>query len=158
MSDSPGFVPGITYLTGKYMMRKIRGDGNCFYRAFLFSYLEQLLRLHSTLPEVAEVERKRFETIVLNSKDELVSLGFSEIAIETFHDVSTDSLLVSTLTRMILQMFVELIAGIFPSDTDALVAMFQEDGQSDYYVWFMRLLTSGHTLPTFPSTKSQIFT
>lgn len=44
----PGFIPGIKYLAGKYAMRRVRGDGNCFYRAFLFSYLEQLLSWHSS--------------------------------------------------------------------------------------------------------------
>lgn len=32
-SDSPGFLPGLTFLDNKYArMRRVRGDGNCFYR------------------------------------------------------------------------------------------------------------------------------
>ena len=32
-SDSPGFLTGLTYLDSKYArIRRVRGDGNCFYR------------------------------------------------------------------------------------------------------------------------------
>ena len=32
-TDSPGFLPGLDYLNNKYTnMRRVRGDGNCFYR------------------------------------------------------------------------------------------------------------------------------
>jgi hypothetical protein len=41
-------------------------------------------------------------------------------------------------------MLVELLAGLFSHSADSLLALFQEDGQSDYYTWFMRLLTAGN--------------
>jgi hypothetical protein len=32
-ADSPGFLPGLNYLDAKYKrIRRVRGDGNCFYR------------------------------------------------------------------------------------------------------------------------------
>ena len=32
-TDSPGFLPGLAYLDKKYArIRRVRGDGNCFYR------------------------------------------------------------------------------------------------------------------------------
>ena len=32
-ADSPGFLPGLDYLNEKYSrIRRVRGDGNCFYR------------------------------------------------------------------------------------------------------------------------------
>ena len=32
-SDSVGFLPGLAYLDSKYArIRRVRGDGNCFYR------------------------------------------------------------------------------------------------------------------------------
>ena len=38
------FVTGIKYLNYKYrMLRRVRGDGNCFYRSCFFGYLEGLL-------------------------------------------------------------------------------------------------------------------
>jgi hypothetical protein len=32
-ADAPGFLSGVMFLNGKYScMRRVRGDGNCFYR------------------------------------------------------------------------------------------------------------------------------
>lgn len=45
-NNSGSFVQGINYLAARFsQMRKVRGDGNCFYRALLFSYVEALLGL-----------------------------------------------------------------------------------------------------------------
>jgi ubiquitin thioesterase protein OTUB1 len=70
-ADSPGFLPGIQYLSTKYQMRRVRGDGNCFYRAFLFAYLEQVLMWHlegdSTRKENARQEHGRIRSLIVNS-------------------------------------------------------------------------------------------
>lgn len=128
-SISPGFVPGIKYLASKYSIRKVRGDGNCFYRSFLFSYLEELLTLYNSnninLKSLAENERIRVEALIIKSKDELITMGYSEIAIECFHDV-----------------FLDLLVNLFSYDIVRLLSLFQENGQSDYFTWFMRLLTA----------------
>jgi ubiquitin thioesterase protein OTUB1 len=91
-ADSPGFIPGIDFLSAQYRhMRRIRGDGNCFYRAFIFSYLENLLNDYQCVGEkrVAAVEeKKRIIEIITNSKSELVEKhSYSEIAIESFQEV-----------------------------------------------------------------------
>jgi ubiquitin thioesterase protein OTUB1 len=131
-ASSPGFVPGIKYLSQKYsFMRRIRGDGNCFYRGFLFAYLEGLLKDHAKSEganpiEATEAERRRITDIVTRSKEVLVNIGYSEMAIESFHDA-----------------LVDLLENIFSYTSDSLLSLFQEDGQSDYYTWFMRLLTAG---------------
>jgi len=40
------FIEGGEYLSRKYSSwRRVRGDGNCYYRAFLYSLCEQLQRL-----------------------------------------------------------------------------------------------------------------
>jgi ubiquitin thioesterase protein OTUB1 len=76
----PGFIPGIRYLATKYpCMRRVKGDGNCFYRSFLFSYLEQLLRVHRGCGEdrgIAESERSRFRILITDSKELLVAIGY----------------------------------------------------------------------------------
>lgn len=129
-ADLPGFVPGITYLAGKYSMRRVRGDGNCFYRAFLFAYLEQLLTLHENSDaeqsSKAAAERERILSVLVESKIELIGLGYDEIGIECFHDA-----------------IVDLVENLFSKTRDVLLSEFQEDGPSDYYTWFMRLLTAG---------------
>ena len=50
---NPVFAKKIDSLSHSFSsMRRTRGDGNCFYRAFIFSYLEGLL-LNSQLLECA---------------------------------------------------------------------------------------------------------
>jgi len=127
-NELPGFIPGIQWLASKYScMRKIRGDGNCFYRAFLFGYLERLLLLHQTsgTAATAEEERVRFLGAITRSTQSLISLGYSEIAFESFYD-----------------MFIELLEGLFSMTVESLFESFQEGGNADYYTWFMRLLTA----------------
>jgi ubiquitin thioesterase protein OTUB1 len=69
-------------------MRRIRGDGNCFYRAFLFSYLEGLLNEYDIERPSALSERDRVLKIVTDSKEELINKhSYSAIAIEDFHEV-----------------------------------------------------------------------
>lgn len=55
-----------------------------------------------------------------------MQLGYEEMAIETFYDL-----------------LVELLQDLFSYSEESLLTLFQEDGQSDYYTWFMRLLTAG---------------
>jgi ubiquitin thioesterase protein OTUB1 len=91
-ADSPFFIPGIDYISKSYIhMRRVRGDGNCFYRAFIFSYLEGLLRDYNLDAEkkmFAEKERDRITKIIDDSKLELVTKhSYSEIAIESFQEV-----------------------------------------------------------------------
>lgn len=91
-ADSPGFIPGIEYLSVQYPhMRRVRGDGNCFYRAFIFSYLENLLNEYQCEGEkrsAALEEKSRISKVILNSKSELVEKhSYSEIAIESFQEV-----------------------------------------------------------------------
>ncbi len=38
----------------------------------------------------------------------------------------------------------ELVTDLFTYTCESLLTLFQEDGQSDYYTWFMRLLTAGN--------------
>ena len=122
----PGFIPGINHLTKKYSsMRRVRGDGNCFYRSFLFSYLENLFNQYQINPELATIELNRFQNIIENSSKQLIDKGYEEFTFEYFYD-----LLVSLLNEL------------FTLNSTTLLEKFQADGESDYYTWYMRLLTS----------------
>ena len=52
------------------------------------------------------------------------------------------------------QMFLELLTDLFAHTADSLLDQFQEDGSSDYYTWYIRLLTAGNT----PLPVSMIYT
>jgi len=100
-------------------IRKVRGDGNCFFRAFGFGYLEHLLS------HIEEFER--FLDIAQKSKDELVALGFPQFTLEDFHDT-----------------FMEIVRQAkSPGSVEKLVESFNDSGFSDYFVVYLRLMVSG---------------
>ncbi|KAL3874936.1 hypothetical protein ACJMK2_037888 [Sinanodonta woodiana] len=101
-------------------MRRTRGDGNCFYRAFGFACLEQFLTDSKTLPRFKEVAQK--------SRDELVSLGFPQFTIEDFHES-----FMAAIKQVEKQCSVTELSNIF-----------NDQGLSDYIVVYLRLLVSGY--------------
>lgn len=66
-------------LASKYKyIRRTRPDGNCFFRAFTYAYIERLLEKRETFDafyKLAEV-----------SKNSLVELGFPQFTVEDFYD------------------------------------------------------------------------
>ncbi|XP_028395919.1 ubiquitin thioesterase OTUB1-like [Dendronephthya gigantea] len=117
--DDTIFQNKIKHLSKKYShIRTTRADGNCFFRAFGFSYLEYLLG--------DRIEYDRFRNFAANSKDELVALGFPSFTVEDFHDT-----------------FMELVDRVGEKITvDELLTVFQDEGMSNYIVVYLRLLTS----------------
>jgi len=75
-------------LRSKYSKyRRTRGDGNCFFRAFAFAYMESVLKDKADLP--------RFRDAVVRIKDSLLALGYPSFTLEDFHDtVSISSFLI----------------------------------------------------------------
>jgi ubiquitin thioesterase protein OTUB1 len=66
-------------LISKYKyIRRTRGDGNCFYRAFGFGYLEENLRQSKELD--------RFRQLALDLKNQLVKLGYLDFTVEDVRD------------------------------------------------------------------------
>jgi ubiquitin thioesterase protein OTUB1 len=128
-ATSVGFVPAIHFLDQKYAgFRKVRRDGNCFYRAFLFSYLDKVL----SFLEKSETEAKgkeeldRFISVILTSKEVLIGLGFSEFTFECIFDE-----------------MVELLTRLPTMSRGDLFSAFQDGtGCPQEYTWYMRLLTS----------------
>lgn len=59
-------------------IRRTRPDGNCFFRAFSYAYLEKLIE--------NKEEYNKFRDLALKSKDSLVALGFPQFTVEDFHD------------------------------------------------------------------------
>lgn len=86
-----GFLDGITFLENNYKgIYLIRGDGNCFYRSFIFSYAESILQYFLSKDPVkvasAVKELNHFKLKLKYSYDFLLSKGHSEVIIELFYD------------------------------------------------------------------------
>ena len=69
-------------------VRRLRRDGNCFYRAFLFQLFEHFILSKET--EKGKAEYDKFLKILTDSKADLVTVGYDEIAIEDFYDTTLD--------------------------------------------------------------------
>lgn len=110
-------------LSKKYdSIRRTRPDGNCFFRAFGFAYLEYLLDKKDEYESFREVAEK--------SKDKLIALRFPKFTVEDFHDI-----------------FMEVVNTIGEGGDDRrseLYRMFNEQGYSDYFVVYLRLIASAH--------------
>lgn len=78
-NEDPVYLLKVKDLSAKYKnIRRTRPDGNCFFRAFSFAYLEQLL--------TDKAEYDKFYEIAKNSKEVLVALGFPQFTVEDFYE------------------------------------------------------------------------
>ncbi|XP_014673575.1 PREDICTED: ubiquitin thioesterase OTUB1-like [Priapulus caudatus] len=120
-TDDDVYQAKIQHLEKHYKcLRRTRGDGNCFFRAFGYYYMEQLLRKPDDL--------KKFKAMAAQSKSELVKLGFPEFTIDDFHST-------------FMEVLEKVESGIAVED---LLNVFNDQGFSDYIVVYLRLLTSGY--------------
>ncbi|XP_012288736.1 ubiquitin thioesterase otubain-like [Orussus abietinus] len=101
--------------------RRTRPDGNCFFRAFSYAYLERLID--------NKEEYEKFRELALKSKDNLVALGFPQFTVEDFHDTFME--------------VIDKVGGEPESSRLELHKLFNEQGYSDYVVVYLRLITSG---------------
>eukprot|EP00953_Heterococcus_sp_UTEX-ZZ885_P010935 6348-Heterococcus_DN1.PRE.1 len=125
----PGFVKGIIDLAQRYRaFRRVRGDGNCFYRSFLFALLEHLVATLGVSEAAATAEIDRLTGVITNSKDALISVGYQEIVFDSFQEA-----------------LLEMLASLKGKTLAELEQEFQvEDGISIHLVWFCRLLTAAY--------------
>lgn len=78
-ADDAVYARKVQDIERKYkFIRKVRPDGNCFFRGFAFSILEHLVK--------NKEEFAKFKKIAIDSKEKLLSLGFPQFTIEDFHD------------------------------------------------------------------------
>lgn len=124
-ADDAVYARKVQDIEKKYkFIRKVRPDGNCFFRGFAFAILEHLVKNKD--------EFAKFKKIAIDSKEKLLSLGFPQFTIEDFHDT-----------------FMEVISKVEPKDNQEkelaeLSKVFNEQGCSDYVVVYLRLITSGN--------------
>ncbi|XP_058751189.1 OVARIAN TUMOR DOMAIN-containing deubiquitinating enzyme 1-like [Vicia villosa] len=124
-SGSPILLEKIKVLAEQYAaIRRTRGDGNCFFRGFMFSYLEHLLEAQ----DKAEIER--IKANIERSRKALQTLGYAEL---TFEDFFT----------LFLEQLEDVIQGKETSIShEELVLRSRDQSVSDYVVMFFRFVTS----------------
>ncbi|KAI9189832.1 hypothetical protein H9P43_001265 [Blastocladiella emersonii ATCC 22665] len=101
--------------------RRCRGDGNCFYRAFVYAWYERVL--HDPTKYLA-----RAKADLAAAKQLLLNVGFQLLVIEDFLDVAEDTLR-ALESRAIY-------------DDDMLLSRFQSDEVSNAVVVLFRFVTS----------------
>ncbi|CDS38104.1 Ubiquitin thioesterase otubain protein [Echinococcus multilocularis] len=104
-------------------MRRSRRDGNCFYRAFGFAYMEYLMQ------GKRKEEAKRFIRFCDECKEFLISVGYTEFTVEDFHEQFT-----GMVEKLVLQ----------DGSLSELEDLFNNQSYSDYYVVFLRLSVSSY--------------
>ncbi|KAH7548507.1 hypothetical protein JRO89_XS14G0144700 [Xanthoceras sorbifolium] len=86
-SGSPILLEKIKILGEQYAsIRRTRGDGNCFFRSFMFSYLEHILNSQ----DQAEVDRIKAK--VEECRKTLQSLGYADFTFEDFFSLFLEQL------------------------------------------------------------------
>ncbi|CAI5525688.1 unnamed protein product [Closterium sp. Naga37s-1] len=125
-AGSTAFQDKIEHLAAEYeAIRRTRGDGNCFFRCFLFALLEHLLQGGSK-EECAQVRER-----VARSEQRLRDLGYTEF---TWEDFAAE--------------YRELLYAVDPSSAaekttvDGLLKRCQDPDCSNYAVMFLRFITS----------------
>ncbi|XP_030631840.1 ubiquitin thioesterase OTUB2 [Chanos chanos] len=101
-------------------IRRVKGDGNCFYRALAFRHLELLLHNERAI--------QRFKDTIIQSGRELLAAGFEE---NSFKD------LLNTFVSVLEQSGAE-------DKEEILVEFFNDPVTSDSIVQYLRLLTSAY--------------
>ncbi|XP_029982163.1 ubiquitin thioesterase OTUB2 [Sphaeramia orbicularis] len=101
-------------------VRQVRGDGNCFYRAFCFAHLESVLHNARAL--------QRFKEKITETAKDLSSAGFDE---SSFKDHLNTVLTVVEHCQA-------------DDQQDTLFGLFNDPTTSDSVVQYLRLLTSAH--------------
>jgi ubiquitin thioesterase protein OTUB1 len=125
-SGSPILLEKIKILDSQYIgIRRTRGDGNCFFRSFMFSYLEHILESQDR----AEVDRIKVN--VEKCRKTLQNLGYTDFTFEDFF-------------ALFLEQLDDILQGTEESISyDELVNRSRDQSVSDYIVMFFRFVTAG---------------
>ncbi|GLC34475.1 hypothetical protein PLESTB_001257100 [Pleodorina starrii] len=124
INGNQNFVQKIGKLESSYStFRRTRGDGNCFFRGFIYAYLESLLLTHDL------AECNRFTSVVQSWKARLVEGGFQELVFEDAMD-------------LLLEQVKELTKPNTNFTHERLLVNMRDDTVSNLVVMLLRLITS----------------
>jgi ubiquitin thioesterase protein OTUB1 len=138
-SNATHFLAGVQALQKDYaQIRLVRGDGNCYYRAFLYSLAEKIMQATCSGKNDNDENNKKegqriVEWIKKDSWQKVLAAGYDEITMEAFYET-----------------IVELLEKIVSSSSNSMDApalhdeMNQENATSDYCTWYLRVVTAMH--------------
>ena len=127
-SGSEIFLAKIAALRQGYSaIRRTRGDGNCFFRSFIFAYVEDLLRQGTITTSTAERDEAlaHLDTI----RQRLLDAGYEELVLET-------------PLELLLGMLRSIGSPTEPLTLEALESNMRSEDVSNYIVMLLRLITS----------------
>jgi len=127
-NESGMFVQQIDWLrdNGYSSLRRTRGDGDCFYRATAYAYVEQLLNAPDRAMAVG-----RALSLLETLPSLLESVGFQKLAFEDFYD---------TLYSLVQNIVTPNNEGLLNSER--LLTTFQAPEISNSIVMFLRMIAS----------------
>mmetsp|Transcript_19785 Transcript_19785/g.56855 ORF Transcript_19785/g.56855 Transcript_19785/m.56855 type:complete len:272 (-) Transcript_19785:18-833(-) len=127
LSDATGtYLRGAQYLATKYKsFRRIRPDGNCFYRAVMFSVCESILLNPDNSAELERLTAWAKKA----SLDEVCKHGYDRFTLEMFHDE-------------LVELFEYLATK--PMLNEVATKLNEENGTSEYVTWFLRVVTAAY--------------
>lgn len=135
-SDAPNFLAGLKPLETKYQqIRTVRGDGNCYYRAFLYRLAETLLQqpenaTNNNTTTTSQESQRILEFCKTTSWKLVQAAGYEPMTIEVFYEE-----------------LVELMEKLVDGTMDAAAlqtALNEENATSDYCTWYLRVITATH--------------
>ncbi|KAL7448096.1 hypothetical protein ACHAWC_000353, partial [Mediolabrus comicus] len=162
-----GFITSSKYLATKYTsIRKVRGDGNCYYRAFLYGLCECLLLRDNTnnynndsnnndaslkddgseggvtTTTTAASEFKRIKDQIVNSLKWVCQYGYDEMTIDMFHEELVD--LFNFIEKAVMSSNGDSTADIKAKQQqqELRTKLNEENSTSDYCTWYLRVLTA----------------
>lgn len=122
-SGSAVFVAKIKKLETMYKsIRRARGDGNCFFRSFIFAYMESLVHTADL------TERNRVVTCIRQWKQKMVDHGYQELVFEDAMEVIIDQL--------------NALGTQDPLTVQSLEGNMRDGMISNMVIMFLRMLTS----------------
>ena len=146
-----GFALSAQFLSQKYThLRRVRGDGNCYYRAFLYGLCESLLRSLFMKNRVRNKEFKRIKSIVSKSLDWICQRGYEAVTIEMFHEELVELLeFIEQIAKNAGHKSTTNSSNNNTSNLELEQALQQlherlneENATSDYCTWFLRVMTA----------------
>jgi ubiquitin thioesterase protein OTUB1 len=123
-SGSPVFTAKVAALARGYdAVRRTRGDGNCFFRAFLFAYLEGLVARRDL------EERDRVLRALESVRPTLLDAGYEELVLEA-------------PLEMLIDMLRAIGSPTDPLTLPTLESNARSEDVSNYLVFFLRMVTA----------------